>query len=737
MSQEKPNTAKFPRGSTLENQFYKGEDGTLSVDKDRKELRLHDGETTGGFRVGLDEAPADGKKYQRKNGVWVAEDSNELTFTPSLPNYQLSINRAFVNLEGSGYIDDDGRLFVSGAFSRFTCYGYVEIMPDKRFTQVSADIWSEGFIALDTTGRIWTAGKGSYFQYGASGDEDNGDGNWPPVLLDHNPDWAWVHASEFYTTFAIKKDGTLWSLGDTTFGYLGRITNGDNQSTFGQVGTRNDYLSVDGLYWKGTAIAKNGDVERWGYNYEGYATGQGTEEDAEQPVVVANRKAGLDWYRQAIDGAYTSVIIGSDGRLYMAGVANVLVEGATKVTPQPTNDVETVDNLTWTPVSDDTDWAWLAGQGAWYGFLAVKHDGSMWAYDWFYNDEGDWVYYAEPTAILPGVHIVDIQTSFEQVYVALSKEGDVYCWGENWSGMVGDGRGSFEAGHTYFGTGQQDYVLSPTKVLSDVVWVFTNYWQTIAQKKDGTIWTWGQNWGGNAGVPYYVYQEIAIPYNTNQPFYRPPLPGPADLTKGDMTFGFFGMVTDDKLIDSSGLDNMLGLPGGRIYHTDLWAKIALNDKICFVPLHPILYRISRNDLSNHNLIDADDAAKKVIKTYDFTLRLMAGGAGNPHVEGGDVTGSEWDRIYSMLSENSTVPAEERWLSLTDTELGFDGGNGSWTWVREQVEDKSYLAVLRGGNGPFGVKTDHLNSDDNEYGWRPILEYVPTTEDRTRPYMVIN
>jgi hypothetical protein len=42
---------KFLRGTTAQNDVYVGPPGTFTIDLDRMEIRLHDGETAGGFII--------------------------------------------------------------------------------------------------------------------------------------------------------------------------------------------------------------------------------------------------------------------------------------------------------------------------------------------------------------------------------------------------------------------------------------------------------------------------------------------------------------------------------------------------------------------------------------------------------------------------------------------------------------------------------------------------------------
>ena len=69
-------------------------------------------------------------------------------------------------------------------------------------------------------------------------------------------------------------------------------------------------------------------------------------------------------------------------------------------------------------------------------------------------------------------------------------DGELYAWGHNTQGQVGDG--TFEAR------------LTPTKIMNDVVRAYAGGDRThsysAAVKKDDSLWIWGNNLFGQLGV---------------------------------------------------------------------------------------------------------------------------------------------------------------------------------------------------------------------------------------------
>jgi hypothetical protein len=71
--------------------------------------------------------------------------------------------------------------------------------------------------------------------------------------------------------------------------------------------------------------------------------------------------------------------------------------------------------------------------------------------------------------------------------VALTSGGQVYAWGENYFGQLGDGTN----------TNRNQPVLVAT--LSDITAIAGGGLHTVARKSDGTVWTFGMNDNGQLG----------------------------------------------------------------------------------------------------------------------------------------------------------------------------------------------------------------------------------------------
>ena len=95
--------------------------------------------------------------------------------------------------------------------------------------------------------------------------------------------------------------------------------------------------------------------------------------------------------------------------------------------------------------------------------------------------------------------------------VALTKEGKVYTWGNNTYGQLGDGTLDYGVGDELsgygIGNGQAQYARKqPTLVkgLNNIVEISAGWYQTIALRSDGTVWTWGNIKTDNKNKPTQV-----------------------------------------------------------------------------------------------------------------------------------------------------------------------------------------------------------------------------------------
>ena len=124
-----------------------------------------------------------------------------------------------------------------------------------------------------------------------------------------------------------------------------------------------------------------------------------------------------------------------------------------------------------------------------YHSLAVKSDGTAWAWGWnAYGQLGDGTTTARHTPVqVSGLAAVTAIGPGDRHSLALRSDGTVWAWGKNDYGQLGIG--STQNAH------------APVQVpgLADMAAIAPGYWHALALKTDGTVWTWGRNRYGAIG----------------------------------------------------------------------------------------------------------------------------------------------------------------------------------------------------------------------------------------------
>jgi alpha-tubulin suppressor-like RCC1 family protein len=139
-------------------------------------------------------------------------------------------------------------------------------------------------------------------------------------------------------------------------------------------------------------------------------------------------------------------------------------------------------------VSDLTDVTAIAAGAA--HAVALKKDGTVWT--WGDNSNGQLGNGSTSTQSLTPVQVGGL-TDMTAIAaganhtVALKKDGTVWTWGDNSNGQLGDGS-----------TTQSS---TPVKVssLTGITDIAAGNAHTVARKNDGTVWTWGDNSNGQLG----------------------------------------------------------------------------------------------------------------------------------------------------------------------------------------------------------------------------------------------
>jgi alpha-tubulin suppressor-like RCC1 family protein len=137
--------------------------------------------------------------------------------------------------------------------------------------------------------------------------------------------------------------------------------------------------------------------------------------------------------------------------------------------------------------------------------LALKADGTMWGWGAnYYGQLGDGTRLPQqsaPVRSVPGSNWKQVATTGIHS-VALKRDGTLWSWGNNWAGQLGDGT----TNHSH----------APVQVGTSDNWIriWANLIENVGQQADGSLWFWGWDYSSSnksSGVPI---QGFSIPIPT-------------------------------------------------------------------------------------------------------------------------------------------------------------------------------------------------------------------------------
>jgi alpha-tubulin suppressor-like RCC1 family protein/Leucine-rich repeat (LRR) protein len=337
-------------------------------------------------------------------------------------------------------------------------------------------------------------------------------------------------------SLVLMDDGTVWSWGANYSGQLGDGTEDDSAIPV-QVQGLTGIVAIDAGGNESLALKNDGTVWAWGRNGCGQL-GDGTQDDSAIPVQVQ----GLTNVVEIASGFGFNAALKDDGTVWNWGRYNcqwIDETGENIVTPEQVDGLTNITSIqagnTYMLVlkSDGTVWAWgrndnsgvlgdgttqssltpvqvseltsivsiYAGQG--HNF-AVKSDGSIWA--WGANHDGQFGDGTTDTQLTPrqiqvqGItNIIDFAMG-DSYTIFLNQDGTVWSSGEGYDGQLGDG---IEESHR---------VSTPVQVqgLIDVTDIAAGVAHNFAIKKDGTVWSWGDNGSGQLGDGTAISQSSPV-----------------------------------------------------------------------------------------------------------------------------------------------------------------------------------------------------------------------------------
>lgn len=318
------------------------------------------------------------------------------------------------------------------------------------------------------------------------------------------------------TMFAITTSGDLFSWGSNIYGQLGNGKGGKGQYEVTPVKVQTNVASIKINHSTVAALATNGDLYTWGNNKYGQVGNGKTGAVQTTPVKVLSNVAsfrtndeliaaittngdlycwGKNWFGQVGNGAKThqttpvkvlsnvasvttgktTTAITTSGDLYCWGYTE---------SGQVGNGKHGVEDSQTTPVKVLSNVASVTSTGL--NTAAITMSGDL--YSWGHNGYGQvgngkaGFHETTPVKVLSNVASITLDNSLA---AAVTNSGDLYCWGSNDSGGVGNGE-----------FGEEVYQTTPVKVLSNVSFAMV----AAAVTKNGDLYRWGDNSGGRLGI---------------------------------------------------------------------------------------------------------------------------------------------------------------------------------------------------------------------------------------------
>ena len=308
--------------------------------------------------------------------------------------------------------------------------GSMQSVPAKVLDRVTFFLmYDETTAAITEDGKLWIWGSNAQ---GQMGNEMYSAGNvcTPLNIMDDVKSVAF-HGANFS---AIQSDGTLWIWGDNLGGQIGNGQSMNHVVTPTRIMTNVKYVDIN--TYRTVAITNNGELWSWGGNPYG-ELGIGTNSnDSLTPTKIMDGVSKV--YAQngctaAIKEDKSLWLWGYDfGGSLGVGPGDILVYDDS-ITASPTKVMDDVEELSWQ--ADVTAGAKL---------IALKSDGSLWAWGTSRAKGLGVPRDGTVTKVMDNVDSVVFNAWINTNGAVIKKDGSLWMWGENNYGQVGKDTDGFE-----------------------------------------------------------------------------------------------------------------------------------------------------------------------------------------------------------------------------------------------------------------------------------------------------
>jgi alpha-tubulin suppressor-like RCC1 family protein len=315
----------------------------------------------------------------------------------------------------------------------------------------------------------------SLWCWGFNGDGQIGDGTTEtrtrPARVGAATTWSVVAPTDGHTC-GVRTDGSLWCWGRNGDGQLGTGEDDGTRTSPVRVGTATDWTSVATGGGATCGLRTDGSLWCWGDNGGGQL-GDGTTDDRRTPVRIG---ADTDWADIDMNG--TTCGLRTTGALWCWGSDHGGIAGGQAETAQTA------------PARVGTSSSWTSVTAGYSDICAVDSRHDLWCWSSGPADRPDTPVPAPagfgPQRVGAGLSWSDVTLGRGHT-CALRTNGEIWCWGDNDAGEVGDGTTA--------------RVVQPAHVNADLSWsaITAGGDRTCALTTAGALWCWGANGYGQLG----------------------------------------------------------------------------------------------------------------------------------------------------------------------------------------------------------------------------------------------
>lgn len=334
-------------------------------------------------------------------------------------------------------------------------------------------------LALKDDGTVWSWGVNTHNQLG----DWTSPGRALPAEVASPTDVVALAAGDRHA-LALKNDGTVWAWGAAYRGQLG-----DGTFTFHtapvHVAHLDNIVAIAAGSEHSVALRADGTVWTWGRNSVGQL-GDGTGSDGAVPVLVS----GLSLPAIAVAAAGSrTLVVDSAGALWTWGDGMYAPTQIALGVPVATS-----------------------ASGA-FGSFAIEVDGTVWAWGANNHGQlgdGSTTSQSSPERLSTIADVAQIAAGGAHT-LALRTDRTMHAWGANDSGQLGDG--TPPCAPQDVGCVARQYTATPVAVSGplSVVAVSANGRSSLAVTSDGQVWTWGDNSAGQLGDGTTSARSTPIP----------------------------------------------------------------------------------------------------------------------------------------------------------------------------------------------------------------------------------